>query len=213
MRAHVKSRRVRPVHRGRPTDWPTADRAGAQGWPGLRAFGAADACVPCALGAITAARRSAAVLHRHVTHRHAPNRRHPRLYHRRRRWTTSELLSGLRSIEWDLQDLEDTVSIVKGNRVKFQLDDADVQARTPPPARPQRRPPTDRAAQRRRARHCHRVTAHAVAPAAATAALPAALPAALAAALAAAFAAAALAFPPPAPRDRRHCRRPCPAYP
>jgi len=44
-------------------------------------------------------------------------------------WTTSELLSGLRSIEWDLQDLEDTVSIVKGNRVKFQLDDADVQAR------------------------------------------------------------------------------------
>mmetsp|Transcript_7870 Transcript_7870/g.19530 ORF Transcript_7870/g.19530 Transcript_7870/m.19530 type:complete len:218 (-) Transcript_7870:289-942(-) len=44
-------------------------------------------------------------------------------------WTTSELLSGLRSIEWDLQDLEDTVSIVKGNRLKFQLDDADVQAR------------------------------------------------------------------------------------
>jgi len=44
-------------------------------------------------------------------------------------WTTSELLSGLRSIEWDLQDLEDTVSIVKGNRQKFQLEDADVQAR------------------------------------------------------------------------------------
>ena len=49
--------------------------------------------------------------------------------HRAGRWTTSELLSGLRSIEWDLQDLEDTVSIVKGNRLKFQLDDADVQAR------------------------------------------------------------------------------------
>ena len=46
-------------------------------------------------------------------------------------WTTSELLSGLRSIEWDLQDLEDTVSIVKGNRQKFQLDDADVQVRPP----------------------------------------------------------------------------------
>jgi hypothetical protein len=46
-------------------------------------------------------------------------------------WTTSELLSGLRSIEWDLQDLEDTVSIVKGNRVKFQLDDADVQVVSP----------------------------------------------------------------------------------
>ena len=36
---------------------------------------------------------------------------------------TSELLSGLRSIEWDLQDLEDTVSIVEGNRQKFQLED------------------------------------------------------------------------------------------
>ena len=46
-------------------------------------------------------------------------------------WTTSELLRGLRSIEWDLQDLEDTVSIVKGNRVKFQLDDADVQVVSP----------------------------------------------------------------------------------
>ena len=54
------------------------------------------------------------------------------------------MLSGLRSIEWDLQDLEDTVSIVKGNRVKFQLADTDVQARspgqrqhgTPAPARP-----------------------------------------------------------------------------
>ena len=44
-------------------------------------------------------------------------------------WTTSELLSGLRSIEWDLQDLEDTVSIVEGNRQKFQLEDGDVQER------------------------------------------------------------------------------------
>ena len=44
-------------------------------------------------------------------------------------WTSSELLSGLRSIEWDLQDLEDTVSIVEGNRVKFQLEEADVRER------------------------------------------------------------------------------------
>jgi len=44
-------------------------------------------------------------------------------------WTSSELLSGLRSIEWDLQDLEDTVSIVEGNRAKFQLEESDVQAR------------------------------------------------------------------------------------
>ena len=43
-------------------------------------------------------------------------------------WTSSELLSGLRSIEWDLQDLEDTVSIVESSREKFQVDDEEVQA-------------------------------------------------------------------------------------
>ena len=42
---------------------------------------------------------------------------------------TAELLSGLRSIEWDLQDLEDTVSIVEGNRQKFMLEESDVQER------------------------------------------------------------------------------------
>ena len=51
-------------------------------------------------------------------------------------WTSSELLSGLRSIEWDLQDLEDTVSIVEGNRVKFHLDESDVQARRALPPAP-----------------------------------------------------------------------------
>jgi len=44
-------------------------------------------------------------------------------------WTSSELLSGLRSIEWDLQDLEDTVSIVEGNRQKFQLEESDLEER------------------------------------------------------------------------------------
>jgi len=44
-------------------------------------------------------------------------------------WTSSELLSGLRSIEWDLQDLEDTVSIVEGNTAKFQLDASDIEGR------------------------------------------------------------------------------------
>jgi hypothetical protein len=48
-------------------------------------------------------------------------------------WTSSELLSGLRSIEWDLQDLEDTVSIVEGNHAKYQLEEADVQASALPP--------------------------------------------------------------------------------
>lgn len=45
-------------------------------------------------------------------------------------WTSSELLSGLRSIEWDLQDLEDTVSIVESNRQKFQLDEAELLVRS-----------------------------------------------------------------------------------
>ncbi|KAJ1629289.1 syntaxin 6, N-terminal-domain-containing protein [Pavlovales sp. CCMP2436] len=44
-------------------------------------------------------------------------------------WTTSELLSGLRSIEWDLQDLEETIRIVQGNRVKFGLTDEEVESR------------------------------------------------------------------------------------
>lgn len=47
----------------------------------------------------------------------------------RARCCTAELLSGLRSIEWDLQDLEDTVSIVEGNWKKFELEEADVQER------------------------------------------------------------------------------------
>ena len=34
-------------------------------------------------------------------------------------WRTAELLSCLRAIEWDLQDLEDAMSIVEGNRIKF----------------------------------------------------------------------------------------------
>jgi vacuolar-type H+-ATPase subunit E/Vma4 len=39
-------------------------------------------------------------------------------------WRTAELLSCLRAIEWDVQDLEDHVSIIKGNRAKFEIDDA-----------------------------------------------------------------------------------------
>ena len=39
-------------------------------------------------------------------------------------WRTAELLSCIRSIEWDLQDLDDHVSIVEGNRSKFaDIDD------------------------------------------------------------------------------------------
>jgi len=40
-------------------------------------------------------------------------------------WRTAELLSCLRAIEWDLQDLEDAVSIIEGNRARYAaLDDA-----------------------------------------------------------------------------------------
>jgi hypothetical protein len=41
----------------------------------------------------------------------------------------AELLSGLRSIEWDLQDLEDTVSIVEGSRQKYNLEEAHIDER------------------------------------------------------------------------------------
>jgi len=45
-------------------------------------------------------------------------------------WRTAELLSCLRAIEWDLQDLEDAVSIVEGNRKKFSsLDNVAVKGR------------------------------------------------------------------------------------
>jgi len=44
-------------------------------------------------------------------------------------WTSSELLSGLRSIDWDLQDLEDTVTIVETSRQKFPTSDAELQSR------------------------------------------------------------------------------------
>ena len=45
-------------------------------------------------------------------------------------WRTAELLSCLRSIEWDLQDLEDHLSIVEGNREKYvQLGDSFITSR------------------------------------------------------------------------------------
>lgn len=37
-------------------------------------------------------------------------------------WTTNELRNSLRSIEWDLEDLDETVSIVESNPRKFNLD-------------------------------------------------------------------------------------------
>ncbi|XP_075392929.1 syntaxin-10 isoform X1 [Tenrec ecaudatus] len=44
-------------------------------------------------------------------------------------WTTNELRNGLRSIEWDLEDLEETISIVEANPSKFKLPAGDLQER------------------------------------------------------------------------------------
>uniref|UniRef100_A0A8C8SLI1 Syntaxin 10 n=1 Tax=Pelusios castaneus TaxID=367368 RepID=A0A8C8SLI1_9SAUR len=37
-------------------------------------------------------------------------------------WTTNELRNSLRGIEWDLEDLEETISIVESNPRKFKID-------------------------------------------------------------------------------------------
>uniref|UniRef100_F7BBQ3 Syntaxin 10 n=1 Tax=Equus caballus TaxID=9796 RepID=F7BBQ3_HORSE len=44
-------------------------------------------------------------------------------------WTTNELRNGLRSIEWDLEDLEETIGIVEANPGKFKLPAGDLQER------------------------------------------------------------------------------------
>ncbi|CAJ1059505.1 syntaxin-6 [Xyrichtys novacula] len=44
-------------------------------------------------------------------------------------WTTNELRNSLRSIEWDLEDLDETISIVESNPKKFNLDTAELMKR------------------------------------------------------------------------------------
>lgn len=44
-------------------------------------------------------------------------------------WTTNELRNSLRSIEWDLEDLDETISIVESNPRKFNLDAAELNKR------------------------------------------------------------------------------------
>ncbi|XP_039983828.1 syntaxin-6 [Xiphias gladius] len=44
-------------------------------------------------------------------------------------WTTNELRNSLRSIEWDLEDLDETISIVETNPKKFNLDAAELSKR------------------------------------------------------------------------------------
>ncbi|XP_053158912.1 syntaxin-10 isoform X2 [Hemicordylus capensis] len=44
-------------------------------------------------------------------------------------WTTNELRNNLRSIEWDLEDLEETICIVESNPRKFKIEPCEVAAR------------------------------------------------------------------------------------
>ncbi|KAH8299629.1 hypothetical protein KR044_003717, partial [Drosophila immigrans] len=45
-------------------------------------------------------------------------------------WTTTELRNSLRSIEWDLEDLEDTINILlKTNPTKFRIDNRELSSR------------------------------------------------------------------------------------
>lgn len=44
-------------------------------------------------------------------------------------WTTTELRNALRSIEWDLEDLEDTIGIVEKNPGKFKIDNKELSGR------------------------------------------------------------------------------------
>lgn len=43
--------------------------------------------------------------------------------------TTSELRNSIRSIEWDLEDLEETIQIVEGNQKKFNLTSEEIESR------------------------------------------------------------------------------------
>ncbi|GFY60448.1 syntaxin-10 [Trichonephila inaurata madagascariensis] len=44
-------------------------------------------------------------------------------------WTTNELKNSFRSIEWDLEDLEETISIVEKNPKKFKIDCSEINTR------------------------------------------------------------------------------------
>ncbi|EDO43377.1 predicted protein [Nematostella vectensis] len=44
-------------------------------------------------------------------------------------WTTNELRNNIRSIEWDLEDLDETIGIVEANPRKFNMDPAELNTR------------------------------------------------------------------------------------
>jgi spore cortex formation protein SpoVR/YcgB (stage V sporulation) len=45
------------------------------------------------------------------------------------KWTSEEIKSSIKTIEWDIQDLEETVRIVEANPQRFHLDAAEVARR------------------------------------------------------------------------------------
>jgi len=45
------------------------------------------------------------------------------------KWTTREIKNGIKRIEWDIQDLEETIGIVEGNRQRFKLEASEVESR------------------------------------------------------------------------------------
>eukprot|EP00118_Oscarella_pearsei_P024676 m.306573 g.306573 ORF g.306573 m.306573 type:complete len:251 (+) comp41361_c0_seq1:337-1089(+) len=44
-------------------------------------------------------------------------------------WVTQELRNGIKSIEWDLEDLEETIRAVESNPGKFRIDPGEIQTR------------------------------------------------------------------------------------
>lgn len=50
-------------------------------------------------------------------------------YHEEYDWTTNELRNSLRAIEWDLDDLEETIGIVEKNPKKFSIELAEIRER------------------------------------------------------------------------------------
>lgn len=49
--------------------------------------------------------------------------------HEEHTWTTSEVKNNIRSIEWDVEDLQETITIVETNPAKFNLTATDIQSR------------------------------------------------------------------------------------
>jgi len=45
------------------------------------------------------------------------------------KWVANELKNGIKSIEWDINDLDETITIVENNKQKFKMDPVEMQSR------------------------------------------------------------------------------------